>query len=275
MRIDERSQNFVWSGPQGPYRRITEAQAEQWHEEGYFLLKNAIPKASIDRLLADADDLEAARERQLKEDHEGHFLINRAGEITFTIHIVKHSAAAKQFVFEPALVDLCLDLIGGDVRLYWDQLVYKKPETPVEFPWHQDNGYTYVRPESYLTCWVPLTPATVDNGCPWVVAGVHQSGTLEHWVTELGYQCLTEADESALKVRPIEAEVGDVVVFSSLTPHRTGPNLTDAVRKAYIVQYAPDGAVMFPRQSDEVLFQIDPDRHFSVCSQGVPSPCPD
>ena len=69
MRIDERSQNFVWSGPQGPYRRITEAQAEQWHEEGYFLLKNAIPKASIDRLLADADDLEAARERQLKEDH--------------------------------------------------------------------------------------------------------------------------------------------------------------------------------------------------------------
>ena len=42
MRIDERSQNFVWSGPQGPYRRITEAQAEQWHEEGYFLLKNAM-----------------------------------------------------------------------------------------------------------------------------------------------------------------------------------------------------------------------------------------
>ena len=35
---------------------------------------------------------------------------------------------------------------------------------------------------------------------------------------------------------------GSVIVFSSLTPHLTGPNLTDTVRKAYIVQYAPDGA---------------------------------
>ena len=40
----------------------------------------------------------------------------------------------------------------------------------------------------------------------------------------------------------VPARAGSIVVFSSLTPHRTGPNLTDAVRKAYIVQFAPDGA---------------------------------
>lgn len=32
------------------------------------------------------------------------------------------------------------------------------------------------------------------------------------------------------------------MVFSSLTPHLTGPNTTDEVRKACILQYAPDGA---------------------------------
>ena len=32
------------------------------------------------------------------------------------------------------------------------------------------------------------------------------------------------------------------MVFSSLTPHLTGPNLSAEVRKAYIVQYAPAGA---------------------------------
>jgi ectoine hydroxylase-related dioxygenase (phytanoyl-CoA dioxygenase family) len=36
---------------------------------------------------------------------------------------------------------------------------------------------------------------------------------------------------------------GSVVVFSSLTPHATKRNTTREVRKAYIVQYAPDGAV--------------------------------
>jgi ectoine hydroxylase-related dioxygenase (phytanoyl-CoA dioxygenase family) len=38
---------------------------------------------------------------------------------------------------------------------------------------------------------------------------------------------------------------GGVVVFSSLTPHLTGPNTTDHVRKAYIVQFAPEGAAAF------------------------------
>ena len=57
------------------------------------------------------------------------------------------------------------------MRLYWDQAVYKKPDTAAPFPWHQDNGYAYVEPQQYLTCWIALTDATEDNGCPWVVPG--------------------------------------------------------------------------------------------------------
>jgi len=33
----------------------------------------------------------------------------------------------------------------------------------------------------------------------------------------------------------------DIVVFSALTPHRTGPNVSSGTRKAYILQYAVDG----------------------------------
>jgi ectoine hydroxylase-related dioxygenase (phytanoyl-CoA dioxygenase family) len=270
MKLDPRSTDFRWTQTEGPYQVLSADAAKRWNAQGCFLLKNAIPKTAIDALLKDADGLEAAREQALRDEHEGHFYINRADEITFTIHIVKVSQAARDFVHQPVFAGLAADLIGPDVRLYWDQLVYKKPETPQEFPWHQDNGYTYVTPENYLTCWVPLTPATIDNGCPWVIPGVHQNGTLKHWVTDLGYQCLTNDDEAALGSMAIEADVGDIVVFSSLTPHRTGPNLTADVRKAYIVQFAPDGAVMHPRQSDEVLFQIDPERHFFVCKEGRP-----
>ena len=38
-------------------------------------------------------------------------------------------------------------------------------------------------------------------------------------------------------------KAGSIVVFSSLTPHTTRYNTTDETRKAYILQYAPDGAV--------------------------------
>ena len=82
------------------------------------------------------------------------------------------------------------DLIGPDVNLYWDQAVYKKPEKPRRFPWHQDNGYTFIEPQHYLTCWIALTDATEDNGCPWVAPGLHRSGTLAHrYVEPLGYEC--------------------------------------------------------------------------------------
>ena len=86
---------------------------------------------------------------------------------------------------------LCADLVGPDVRLYWDQAVYKKTEKPRRVPWHQDNGYTYVEPQEYLTVWLALTDATLDNGCPEVAPGCHRLGTLaHHYVDPLGWECL-------------------------------------------------------------------------------------
>ena len=125
------------------------------------------------------------------------------------------------------------------MRLYWDQAVYKKTEKPRRVPWHQDNGYTYVEPQEYLTVWLALTDATLENGCPEVAPGCHRHGTLaHHYIEPLGWECLEEGTPSV--AAPVAA--GGAVVFSSLTPHRTGPNLTGEVRKAYILQYCPSDA---------------------------------
>jgi hypothetical protein len=39
----------------------------------------------------------------------------------------------------------------------------------------------------------------------------------------------------------VPVKAGSVAIFWSLTPHMTGANNTDRVRKSYICQYAPDG----------------------------------
>jgi ectoine hydroxylase-related dioxygenase (phytanoyl-CoA dioxygenase family) len=71
----------------------------------------------------------------------------------------------------------------------------------------------------------------------------------------------------------VPAKAGSIVVFSSLTPHLTGPNTTDAVRKAYIVQFAPEGAVALrgePGSADVVREPQDaPDRQFLVLQDGA------
>ena len=102
----------------------------------------------------------------------GRFFIARADEITFTTHLVLQSRVAagvhrlgapRRRVRGPRS--------GPTSGSYWDQAVYKKPGTESPFPWHQDNGYAFVEPQQYLTCWVALTDATEENGCPWVVPG--------------------------------------------------------------------------------------------------------
>ena len=64
------------------------------------------------------------------------------------------------------------------------------------------------------------------------------------------------------------------MVFSSLTPHRTGPNLTDAVRKTYILQYAPDGACTRTDDEPRQGPQNDSARQYFVLRDGEPVEIP-
>lgn len=258
--LHERNQNFSWQQPAPPYAFVSQAQAQAYQEQGGFILEDAFNADELAQVLATLDPVEEQVNQYLKQTQTTGPTITRADEIVFTPHLVRDHPVARKFAQHAVFQGLCADLIGPGARLYWDQLVYKRPETPVDFPWHQDNGYTFVEPQQYLTCWVALTDATVENGCPWIAPGLHKQGTLKHRWSELGFVCLPNDPQDAT---PMQLKAGSVAVFSSLTPHRTGPNLTEGIRKAYILQYAPDGAVVYPREGDPYVAN-DPERQFLV-----------
>lgn len=265
----ERNRDFAWADHQGPFRIITDAQARSYDELGYFVLEDALTATEVDRVLAEIDPLEARQEELLRQKFDGKFFIARADEITFTTHLVLQSDVLRRFTASPLFADLCADLIGPNVRLYWDQAVYKKPETAAPFPWHQDNGYAFVDPQQYLTCWVALTDATVENGCPWVVPRLHRRGTLAHEYSDIGFICLTDPDDAVA----VPARRGSIVVFSSLTPHSTGPNRTDDIRKAYIVQFAPAGAEVVRSEPGGAVTRVpanDAGRQYVIVRDGLP-----
>jgi ectoine hydroxylase-related dioxygenase (phytanoyl-CoA dioxygenase family) len=233
------NQGFTWCDHAGPFGFVSADQARQFDEAGYFVVEDAFDGEALRRLDAELAPGDEQVKVFLEQAPGGRFSVAGLDTQTVAPHAVTRSGFARDLCANEVLAALARDLVGPDVRLYWDQSVYKQPAGAEPVLWHQDNGYTYVEPQAYLTCWIAITDATPDNGCIAVMPGVHRQGTLAHRSTPLGEECW--GDWSAAVQVPVSA--GSIVVFSSLTPHATGTNVTDAVRKAYIVQYAPEGAV--------------------------------
>ncbi|GER08744.1 SnoK [Iodidimonas muriae] len=270
LTVDPRAYGFEWQNkPTNDLRIASPAQIAQFNQDGYFLLEKAISPQWIEKLLAQIDPIEAGiTDTTLTLEGDRSFTY-KADAITFVRNLVAHSDMVRDLVKSPVFRGLGHDLIGPDVRLYWDQAVYKKPEKARTFPWHQDNGYTLTDPQAYLTCWLALTDATLENGCPWVLPGLHKHGTLIHDSTPDGIQ-LRGATAPLMEKTAVcvPAKAGDMVVFSSLTPHKTGANTTSSIRKALIIQLMPDG-LAFIKEDGTRSIKNDPVLNMPILSHGA------
>lgn len=263
---------FLWENAIPRSGFLTQQQIDQYNTEGFLLLDDVIPKEKIDDLALTLDQLARETEGFLQTMEDERLSIAESGAILFGIHPSVRFPEAKSFLSSEPFTSIAYDLIGPDVRLYWDQIVYKQTQKPRRFPWHQDNGYGFVEPQQYLTCWVPLVDVDQRNGCPWIVPKVHLNGTLAHeYVEPLGYECFEKHQEAI----PVEAKAGSIVIFSSLTPHMTGVNTTSKTRKAYILQYAPEGSFLLKGdpnvgQPDNREAANEPNRQFVILKDGLP-----
>jgi ectoine hydroxylase-related dioxygenase (phytanoyl-CoA dioxygenase family) len=259
------NRDFTWRDHRGPFTTITRAQAEAYDRDGFFVMEDVFDADTLARLDTELQRGNASARRFLDTLDTGRLGVTGLDTQVIAPHGVIKSQWLRELCAHPTLAGVARDLLGTTVRLYWEQSVYKQPNSVEPVLFHQDNGYTFVEPQSYVTCWIAVTDATQENGCVAVMPGVHRQGTLTHRHTDLGEECW--GDWASAVTVPVRA--GSVVVFTSLTPHATYTNRTDAMRKAYIVQYAPDGAealVGDPAQGPPAhrVLQNDTDRQFVV-----------
>jgi ectoine hydroxylase-related dioxygenase (phytanoyl-CoA dioxygenase family) len=110
-------------------------------------------------------------------------------------------------------------------------------------PWHQDNGVLLEEADDshVLTVWAPLTPATEENGCLFVVPGSHRWPLLAHCPTEAGYAIPEQAMSLAGAVA-VEMSPGSVLLMHQRTVHASGVNRTGGdVRVSLDLRYQPSG----------------------------------
>jgi ectoine hydroxylase-related dioxygenase (phytanoyl-CoA dioxygenase family) len=91
---------------------------------------------------------------------------------------------------------------------------------------------------------VSIDAATVENGCLDMAVGQHSGGLLA--MSEA--QVLSEKSVEELDWTPLETESGDLVLFGSFIPHRSGPNRSEVARRAAYITY--NAASLGRRRSD-------------------------
>ncbi|MBT3604788.1 MAG: phytanoyl-CoA dioxygenase family protein [Candidatus Latescibacteria bacterium] len=119
----------------------------------------------------------------------------------------------------------------------------------IQTPWHQDNGVLLSEADdgNILTVWLPLTNATIEQGCLQVLPGSHKSGLMHHCYQDNGLAIHNFDEKDALSI-PMQA--GDVLFMHQLTCHNSLPNVSNAVRISFDLRYQaigePTGRPVFP-----------------------------
>ena len=102
------------------------------------------------------------------------------------------------------------------------------------FPWHQDHAFFRMQyilkkeePKRLLAAWAPLVAVGAHNGGVELLPGSHAAGFVRHG--RAGGFLAAAAPPAARGVVP-DLEPGDVLLFTDLTLHCSGPNSTDEAR---------------------------------------------
>ena len=115
--------------------------------------------------------------------------------------------------------------------------------------WHQDQGVTLEEADNtrFITVWLAITDATVENGCLQVATG-HYDKMLPHCArSQLG---IAEPFLPLEATLPLPVKAGGAVIFHPLTPHASLPNTSDGFRWSFDLRYhvtgQPSGRSQFP-----------------------------
>ncbi len=206
--------------------------------EGRAAFGRAAPNAEPETPTAHAPHHDR-RDTQIYPKGEEHYTEQRQAPIADPLDAVRkvnvpsrHHPGFDSFVRHPKIVDIIADLMGPNIKLYYDQ-IFAKPPYDRANRFHQDSVFwSFFASNFQITCQLLLDDATVENGCVRFIPGSHNFGLIG-W-DHLPY-ALTE--DLLSKEVPVPLKAGDATFHHSLTLHCSGPNTTPHRRRGWSLHY--------------------------------------
>lgn len=164
-----------------------------------------------------------------------------------------HGPATFNLLRSPRLLDAVECFIGSEIYSNPVQHIrIKPPERTLPdsiekntmtaiTPWHQDLGVIAEEADEadILTVWIPITEATLENGCLAVIPGSHKGDLRLHCLWN-GIATIPDEFVESTPI-PLPMQPGDVLFMTSKTMHTSLPNDSDEIRWSFDLRYNPIG----------------------------------
>lgn len=219
---------------------VTPEQRRAFDEEGYFVTPPVFTEAELAPVRAAIEEAWARRRTERTRSEEARW--DRLRPELPRLHRTSDAAAA--FCRSPVFAAIAAACIGPDADLMWNQAHVKGVDEAglTRFPWHQDGAYAQMAHPDTVSCWVAFTRCDGRNGAMMMSPGSHTTLVPHAWDDELKYL----ARPAPERVRQLEMDVGQVVVFRAATAHASPPNRGDAPRIGYSLSFSLPAQRLLP-----------------------------
>ena len=223
-----------------PTGLVTDAHRDLYQREGYFIVERAISDEHLQVLRDSCDFLIDSMHQEMDRLGTNHIHISHRGKRYHVAKKYDQPPRLAEYVFSPLMADVCRATIGETAFLFYDQYVVKAAEQGIQFSWHQDSGYLDFPHTPYVTVWAAVDDMTLENGTasvlPFSRCGIRTR--VDHIRDpRTGDKTGYFGNDPGI---PAIVPAGSLVVFSSVTFHKSGANTTDRMRRAYVTQYSPE-----------------------------------
>jgi ectoine hydroxylase-related dioxygenase (phytanoyl-CoA dioxygenase family) len=218
---------------------LTPAEVERFRRDGFVQLEAITDADEIERLADIYDELFDGRRAVAAGDR-----LELAGDAERPVlpQIVNPEQYAPELLETTAYANataIARQLLGEASASGGMHAIRKPPHHGAETPWHQDEAYWHPGQEhDAISIWMPLQPATLENGCMQFVRGSQHDEVRPHRLISADAHGLVvdgEVDEELVVACPLPA--GGATIHNGRTLHYAGPNATDGPRRALIMAF--------------------------------------
>lgn len=211
---------------------LMQYQKEQWRTKGAIHIPQFFSDGqALQRWAQELSDKPETPHKWMKYFEKG----SKSRQLCRIENFLQYHQNWEKTIYNERLMQILSELFAEEAVLFKEKLNFKLPGGN-GFTAHQDApafasfGQTY-----HITAMISIDETTTHNGCLEMGYGHHKSGLLK--MTEQKVLAPEVIDE--IHWEPLETQPGDLVLFDSYIPHRSGPNTTSSARRAAYVTYNP------------------------------------